>query len=83
MFTIVLLLQRLIHLYTAVLVIYALLTWFPGALESPVGRLIRRLAEPYLAIFDDLLPPVLGMSFSVVAGVLLLELASRGLFYLL
>ncbi|MDO4680374.1 MAG: YggT family protein [Aerococcus sp.] len=83
MITIILLLQRIIHLYSMLLVIYALLTWFPGALDSTFGRLISRLVEPYLSIFDELVPSVFGMSFSVVLGVLLLELASQGLYYLI
>lgn len=72
-------LQDLIYLYTLVLVIYALLTWFPGARESKFGQLIDRLAYPYLSFFDNMLPSVGGISFSVLVGVIVLQLASNGL----
>ncbi len=72
-------LQDLIYVYTLVLVVYALLSWFPGARESKFGQIIDRLAYPYLSFFDSILPSLGGISFSVIVGVLVLQLASNGL----
>lgn len=72
-------LQDLIYVYTLVLVIYALLSWFPGARDSKFGQIIDRLAYPYLSFFDNILPSLGGISFSVIVGVLVLQLASNGL----
>lgn len=72
-------LQDLIYVYTLVLVIYALLSWFPGARDSKFGQFIDRLAYPYLSFFDSILPSLGGISFSVIVGILVLQLASNGL----
>ncbi|HCS98851.1 MAG TPA: YggT family protein, partial [Enterococcus faecalis] len=34
-------------MYSGLLVIYALLSWFPGAYDSAFGRLLSRICEPY------------------------------------
>ena len=72
-------LQDLIYVYTLVLVVYALLSWFPGSRDSKFGQIIDRLAYPYLSFFDSILPSLGGISFSVIVGVLVLQLASNGL----
>ena len=72
-------LQDLIYVYTLVLVVYALLSWFPGARDSKFGQIIDRLAYPYLSFFDSILPSLGGISFSVIVCVLVLQLASNGL----
>ncbi|QGS36740.1 YggT family protein [Aerococcus viridans] len=72
-------LQDLIYVYTLVLVVYALFSWFPGARDSKFGQIIDRLAYPYLSFFDSILPSLGGISFSVIVGVLVLQLASNGL----
>lgn len=72
-------LQDLIYVYTLVLVVYALLSWLPGARDSKFGQIIDRLAYPYLSFFDSILPSLGGISFSVIVGVLVLQLASNGL----
>ena len=59
------------------------MSWFPNARESQLGRWVSRLAEPYLEIFDRILPSVGGISFSVIAGIFVLQLAQRGLMVLL
>lgn len=41
-----------INIYIFLIVIWALLSWFPGASESWLGRLINRLVEPFLSYFN-------------------------------
>ncbi|AMB93495.1 cell division protein [Aerococcus sp. HMSC23C02] len=79
MTNIIWLLQELIQLYSFVLIIYALLSWFPGARDSKLGQLINNLAEPYISFFDSFIPSLGGISFNVVIGLLVLQLAQRGL----
>lgn len=71
--------QDIIYVYTLVLVIYALLSWFPGARDSRFGMIIASLARPYLDVFDRFIPSVGGISFNVIIGILILQLASNGL----
>lgn len=73
------LIQRGISLYILVLLVYALISWFPGARQSPFGTFISQLAEPYISFFDRLVPSFGGVSFSVVIGMIVLELASEAL----
>lgn len=61
--------------------IYALLSWFPGAYDSAFGRLLSRICEPYLSLFDlDRLNLRIGMvGFNVMVGIIVLNLAAGGL----
>ncbi|MHC5226989.1 YggT family protein [Enterococcus sp. LJL99] len=70
---------KAVDIYTAILVIYALLSWFPGAYESTLGRLLSKICEPYLSIFDRLNLRIGMVGLNVMIGILVLNLASRGL----
>lgn len=72
-----------INIYSIILVIYALLSWFPNGRESALGQIIRRLVRPYLDIFDRLIPPIAGISFNVIIAIFVLDLIKQGLFTLL
>ncbi|AZP05098.1 YggT family protein [Jeotgalibaca ciconiae] len=69
---------KIINAYTAILAIYALMTWLPNALSSKFGQLIRKLVEPYLSIFYRLIPSVGMVSFSVLFAILFLRLVEYG-----
>lgn len=67
------LLSKCLTIYSFVLVVYALLSWFPNAYNSAFGRFIVRISEPYLRIFQRL-PLHIGMiDFSVVVALLVLD----------
>lgn len=72
------LIQWAVSAYTTILLIYALMSWLPGASNSKFGYLIARLSEPYLDIFRRLIPPLGMVSFSVLAGILFLRLVEYG-----
>lgn len=80
---IILVLMRLVEnvfsLYSMVLVIYALLSWLPGAYESRLGQLIIKISRPYLDFFDRYVPSFGGISISVLVGILVLNLIRNGL----
>jgi YggT family protein len=66
-----------------VLVVYALLSWFPGGYQSPLGRILARICEPYLSIFDRWNLHFGPVDFTIMAAILLLNFASRGLVILI
>lgn len=75
-------LLRLINLFTLVLAIYALLSWFPGAYQSRLGRMIVELVEPILTPFRRLNLVFMGLDFTVYATILALRFLSRALIVL-
>ena len=45
------------RIYSWALIIYILLSWFPGAKESTFGDFLARICEPYLEPFRRFIPP--------------------------
>ena len=60
------------------IVVWALLTWFPGASQSKLGILIAKVVEPYIRVFD-FIPTLGGIGFSPLVAILVLEIATYGL----
>lgn len=74
-----LVLIRLISLYQWVLIFYALGSWFPNARNSRLYQWIVKLAQPYMSIFDQLIPSFGGISFNVIIALFVLQLVQRGI----
>ncbi|MCC7665584.1 YggT family protein [Liquorilactobacillus satsumensis] len=70
--------NRLFQLYSLALVVYVLMTWFPGALQSRLGVILGRFCEPYLAFFDRFIPTFGGISFSPIVALLALLFVQNG-----
>ena len=70
-------LTRLVYLYTTILIVYALMSWFPGAYQSRFGQLLSRICEPFLDLFRRLPLQFGGIDFSVMAAIFALNLAMR------
>ncbi|EGO2576564.1 YggT family protein [Enterococcus faecalis] len=77
--TLITLLYKGVQIYSGLLVIYALLSWFPGAYDSAFGRLLSRICEPYLSLFDRLNLRIGMVGFNVMVGIIILNLAAGGL----
>lgn len=74
---------RLIEIYIWVLIIYILISWFPSARESTIGRFLASLAEPYLEPFRRIIPPIGMIDFSPWVAIIVLRLfAVPGVLYL-
>ncbi|MTB64381.1 YggT family protein [Streptococcus sp. zg-86] len=76
-------LLKVVEIYSYLLLAYAFLSWVPNAYDSAIGRFIISLVRPILAPFQRLKLQFLGMDWTVVIVLLLLELVSNLLHYLL
>ena len=64
---------RVVNVAEILLVAYALLSWFPGAYDTSLGRIIRQIVNPILAPFRRLNLVFAGVDFSIIVIVLLLN----------
>lgn len=55
----------LVRIYSFLLIVYALLSWFPGAYQSGLGRFIGRAVEPVLRPFYRLPLRIGGLDFTI------------------
>lgn len=69
--------SNIIQIYSIILIIYALLSWFPGAPESALGQMVHRLVEPFLSLFKKLPLQFAGLDFTVLVAILLLNFLER------
>lgn len=69
-------LATFITIYTYVLIIRILLTWFPTIswYDQPFAAL-SQLTDPYLNLFRSFIPPLGGIDISPILAILLLQLA--------
>lgn len=77
------LIQNAITAYTLVLIAYALLSWFPGAYQTPFGRWLEKLSLPYLKLFYPLNLRIGMMDFTVLVAILVLRFVGFSLIDLL
>ncbi|AZJ21994.1 YggT family protein [Bacillus wiedmannii] len=68
-----------IEIYSWALIIYILLSWFPGAKESTFGEILARICEPYLEPFRRFIPPLGMIDISPLVAIFTLKLATNGL----
>ena len=69
----ILLLARVLSL---ILVIYALMSWFPGAYQTSLGRLVLRISESILKPFRRLPLQFAGLDWTVYVALLLIHFGS-------
>ena len=73
--------SNLFDLYSIALIVYALLSWFPGAYQTKFGEFLTRIVEPYLKLFRRLPLQFAGLDFTVWVAILALNLLNRVVFY--
>lgn len=62
----------ILRIYLSIVIIGIILTWFPGAFDYKLPRIIRKMSEWYLGRFTGVI--VLGsIDFTTIIGVLLYE----------
>ena len=67
------LIQNAVSIYSIILVAFALLSWFPNAYESQLGRLVIRLARPVIEPLRKLNLQFGGLDFTVWAALVLIQ----------
>ena len=70
-------------IYSWVVVAFALLSWFPNAYETTLGRLLTSLVKPILQPLRRLPLSIGGLDFTVWVAVLLVHLLGNYLIRLL
>ncbi|MBN3869385.1 MAG: YggT family protein [Nostoc sp.] len=73
-------LATFIQIYTLLLIIRVLLTWFPTInwYNQPFAAL-SQITDPYLNLFRRIIPPLGGMDFSPMLAIILLQVVGGGL----
>ncbi|WP_409022375.1 YggT family protein [Dellaglioa sp. P0083] len=69
--------------YELAIIIYVLMSWFPGAYNTPVGHFLSKICQPYLAFFDRFIPAIGGISFSPIIAIIALSFIQNGVMGLL
>lgn len=75
-------LGSLIEIYSWALIIYILMSWFPGARESSIGSFLARICEPFLEPFRRIVPPLGMIDLSPLVAIIVLNLARQGIYAL-
>lgn len=66
-------------IYSYALIVYILMSWFPGARESAFGIILANICEPYLEQFRKFIPPLGMIDISPIVAIFVLHLARYGL----
>lgn len=73
-------LATFLQIYTVLLIIRILLSWFPNVdWLSPPFSVLSQLTDPYLNVFRSIIPPLGGIDFSPILAFLLLQVISSGI----
>lgn len=83
MFLIIRFIQNATDIYSMILVAFALLSWFPNAYNTQLGKFLVTLCKPILEPLKRLPLQIAGLDFSVWIALILLRMISRYLINLL
>ena len=76
------LVDRIFNLYSTLILIYVLMSWFPGAYQTKLGQWLGKIVEPYLSLFN-FIPPIAGLFFSAVVALIVLQPVEWGVDFIL
>ncbi len=65
--------------YNLAIVVFVLMSWFPGAYESRLGQWLGKLVDPYLSWFRRFIPAIAGLDFSPLLALGVIYLFQRAL----
>ena len=69
-------LAQTLSIYTLVLLVRVLLSWFPNLdWSNPVLSTVSSITDPYLNAFRGLIPPLGGLDLSAILAFIVLQLA--------
>lgn len=67
-------LRLVVDIYQYVIFIYIILTWIPEIRSTRFFDILNRICDPFLRIFDRIIPPIGGLSISAILAILTLRL---------
>jgi YggT family protein len=74
-FLLITVLGNFIGIYTLLLFIRVLLSWFPNInWFDPPFSILSQVTDPYLNLFRSIIPPLGGMDFSPMLAIILLQI---------
>ena len=80
----VMILSAAINLYSFVILVWVILSWFKGnKIARDIYKVLDPIAAPYVNLFRKILPPMGGMDFSPLIALIVLQLVARVIFGLL
>ncbi|MFZ4641458.1 MAG: YggT family protein [Nodosilinea sp.] len=69
-----------LSIYTVLLIIRILLSWFPNVdWSNPPFSVLSQLTDPYLNLFRAIVPPLGGIDLSPILAFLLLDFLRQGI----
>lgn len=72
---IVAVLVKTLQIYTLVLIVRVLLSWFPNLdWGNPILSAISSITDPFLNVFRGIIPPIGGLDVSAIVAFLALQL---------
>lgn len=74
------LLSKAIDLYIMAIVVYALLSWFPGAYQTKLGQFLGAIVEPFQRWFNWATIGMIG--FAPLVAIFVLGIVRSGLVFL-
>lgn len=78
---------KLADLYTLLIIVYVLMSWFPIPREgvlADIHAVLAKVCEPYLSIFRKLVPPIGGVvDITPIIAIVVLELVVKLIFTVL
>lgn len=73
-------LSTFLSIYTVLLIIRILLSWFPNVdWYNPPFSVLGQLTDPYLNLFRSIIPPLGGIDLSPILAFLLLSFLRQGI----
>jgi YggT family protein len=77
--TVIYIIYRAVEVYSWVLIAYILMSWFPNARDTAIGRFLTKVSEPYLEPFRRFVPAIGMFDISPIVALIVLRLAQSGL----
>ncbi len=74
------LITSLVDFYEWLVIIWCFLSWIPrrsGGLLDDIAVVINNIVSPYMGLFRRFIPPIGGLDFSPVVGLLVLGVVQR------
>lgn len=71
------LIMNLLYLYTIVLFVRALMSWFDPMFNSTVGRFVFQITEPVLEPVRRVIRPMGGLDLSIMVTIFLMIILQR------